>query len=73
MHHTILNINIPTKTRDFSVLLYIKVILIHKEMVMKLTDQDIHQMFIGRFLYLSDVKSLFKIAIVAVLALLVEI
>ena len=28
MHCSILNINIPTKTRDFQVLLYIKVILI---------------------------------------------
>ena len=33
----------PTKIRDFQVLLYIKVILIDKEMVMNLTNHDLHQ------------------------------
>ena len=45
IHCTILKINTPTKTRDFKVLLYIKGILNDKEMVMKITDQDLHQMF----------------------------
>ena len=51
----------PTKTRDFQVLLYIKVILIDKEMVMNLTNQALHQTYnVTSILRFNDVKSFFN-------------
>ena len=55
------NINTPTKSRDFQVVLYIKVILIVKEIVMKLLSQDLHQIYnVTSILRFNDVKPLFK-------------
>ena len=50
----------PTKTRDFQVLLYIEVILIDKKMVMNLTNQDLHQICnVTSILRFNDVTSFF--------------
>ena len=62
---SILDINMPTKTR---VLLYIKVILIDKEIVMNFTNYDLHQICnVTSILRFNDVKCRFKIANVGVM------
>ena len=60
IHLSLLDINMPTKRRYFQVFLYIKVILIDKEIVINFTNHDLHQILnVTSILPFNDVKSLF--------------